>query len=157
MPTLDLGYDMQEYFEIFPGLEAFLGGGIDMFISLDFGYDGKGIAEFMRDPVTANALSLFNGFYVRDYTDPENDGNPPEVQFQLLVDAGAFVGVQGLVEAGVEGGLLGEVYLDLNSESTPDGLMRAADFLQTLETRPECLFDVRGDLEVFLILLLQHP
>ncbi|MCR9294179.1 MAG: dockerin type I domain-containing protein [bacterium] len=150
MPRLDLGFEMQEFFPVFPGLQAFFGGGIDVFVALDFGYDGKGIAEFMTDPVFDNADKLFNGFYVRDYTDPEADGNPPEVEFVLTVDAGAAIGISGLVEAGVEGGLQGIVNLDLNSEGIPDGLMRAADFAHVLESRPQCLFDVSGELDVFL-------
>ncbi len=150
MPTLKLDFTMSEFIPIFDGLDGFFGGEISMAINLDFGYDSKGIAQFMRNPVVDNSPVLLNGFFIRDYTDPAQDGNPPEVEFDLKVEVGAAVGIPGFVEAGADGGLEGIVKLDLNSEDTPDGLMRANDFVQIIESRPQCLFDVSGELDVFL-------
>ncbi|MCB1964814.1 MAG: hypothetical protein KDI64_01850, partial [Candidatus Accumulibacter sp.] len=63
MPALKLDFDMRESYPVFPGLNAFFEGAVGVVLDLAFGYDGKGIDEFMRSGNKAVG-DLFDGFYI---------------------------------------------------------------------------------------------
>ena len=111
------------------------------------GYDAEGIQKYLQENKT-DVDDLAQGLYILD---DDTKDNPNEVTFEILVDAGAFVGVSGLVEAGVEGGLDAKIAFDLNNPSTNvDHKYRFNDFKQIIETAPQALFDAEGEFDIFL-------
>ena len=152
MPRLDLRFDMRESFPVFPGLNAFFGGALDVIIDFTFGYDSSGIELFVSNG-KSDAVDLSHGFYISDFDSQGVDN--PELSFVLTIDAGASLGIGGLVRAGVDGGLQGILDLNLHNfvtdTSDPDyGLLRLNELINVLEHEPQCLFDAHGELDVFL-------
>ena len=118
MPVLDLGFDMRQSYPVFPGLNAFFGGGFDILVDMRFGYDSTGIEQFIQSGNT-DVAALGEGFFINDLNSKNVDVD--ELSFVLTIGAGASVGVKGLVEAGVEGGLQGILNLNLhNFNSNPE-------------------------------------
>ncbi|MDC0934714.1 DUF4347 domain-containing protein, partial [Pirellulales bacterium] len=147
IPKLFLGFEMRESYPIFPGLNAFFGGAIGIVVDFTFGYDSAGIDRYMN---TKQVGDLFRGLYILDAIEPDGS-DPDEVTFEIIVDAGASVGISGLVEAGVEGGLEAKVGFDLNNppENT-DHKFRYTDFIDIIETAPQALFDADGEFDIFV-------
>ena len=152
LPPLDINFAMEKSVPVFDGINAVFGGDVDVLIDLDFGYDSSGIVDFMQDTSAANLDKLFEGFYLRDFVDPAND--PDEASFELTVFAGASIGLAGLVEAGVDGGLTGKVGLNFSDQLDDpegDGKIYFKDFKRVIEgPTPYCIFDLDGELDVFL-------
>ena len=106
LPLLDFfgGYTHYFPFPPFPAVGLTLGGGLGLTIDLAFGYDTTGIEEYQT---TKDPLALFDGFYVVDKYDGEQD--IPEVQ----IKAGVELGASAAKVATVGGGLNGTVDFDL--------------------------------------------
>ncbi|MCH5376202.1 MAG: hypothetical protein JJ992_19705, partial [Planctomycetes bacterium] len=176
LPGLDLKFNFVKSFPVFPGLNARFGGEVAATTNFSFGFDTTGLRswadsnddgelDFQGDP-----LRIFRGFFVDDHVDFSGDtytvasldagADAPEATLSAAVIAGASVGVPGLVEAGVEGGIRGT--LEFNLHDAPelgtgsttgfpaeyDGKIRGEELLQ--QASLACVFDTSGQLSAFL-------
>ena len=172
MPGLGLNFYYIKSIPVFPGLNARLGGRVKADTNFDFGFNTSGLERWSDgDFNIADIGAVFDGFYIDDHVtfDPAFDvvdGNgvvrtdKPEVTLSSSIIAGASVGVAGLVEAGIDGGVRGEVSFDLNdipnptlsTDSTPvyDGRLSVEELENRLSQGPACVFDTRGQISAFL-------
>ncbi|BAN68243.1 DUF4347 domain-containing protein [endosymbiont of unidentified scaly snail isolate Monju] len=175
MPKLVLSFDYRRSFPIFPGLNARIGGGVSA--TADFGFDTSGLRAFFDSGFTRPDL-IFTGFFVDDqvvdaagnrvasYSQGQLDSGQvtdlPEVTMTAGIVAGASVGISGLVEAGVDGGIKARVDFDLNDLANPgtgrgtlveaqyDNKLRVDEILTRLDQDPLCLFEMHGAVRAFL-------
>ncbi|WP_413431152.1 beta-propeller fold lactonase family protein [Crateriforma spongiae] len=162
MPGLNLNFQYRKSFPIFPGLNARLGGRVTADTDFIFGFDTTGIREWSETDFAINeADRIFQGFFVDDQVSFDGNGavrsDVPEVSLTSAITAGASVGIAGLVEAGVEGGIRASVGFDLNDVPDPlqpgnvvDGKLRLQEIAQRLDQGASCLFDTSGQLSAFL-------
>ncbi|MCA9151676.1 MAG: calcium-binding protein, partial [Planctomycetales bacterium] len=159
LPDLELDFDYRSTFFIFPGLNGKFLGKISAFTNFDFGFDTRGLRQWMdRDFDPGEAWRIFNGFYLDDHGKENTAGDADELGITIEVAAGASLGIGGLVEAGVLGGVTANIGFNLNDKETDfendlpigDGKMYGSELLDRITQGPECLFDVHGQLKVFL-------
>ena len=159
LPDLDLEFEYSKSYMVFPGLNAILGGLVGIETNFDFGFDTKGFLEFQEagyEP--AQAWKIMNGFYLDDHGAENTDGDLDEVELTARIFAGASLGVGGLVEAGVIGGIEALIGFDLNDKLSEfmngfpvgDGKLYGNELIERISHGPQCLFDVHGELAVFL-------
>ncbi len=159
LPDLNLLFEYQKTYPIYPGLNAGFFGNVSAETNFDFGYDTTGLKEWMNtdfDPL--QGYLMLDGFYLDDHGQENTSADMPEVTFTAAVGAIASLGVGGLVEAGVKGGLEATIDLDLNDKLTVfqgdsilgDGKMYGRELLSRLSVGPQCLFDMHGELRAFL-------
>ncbi len=149
MPQLGLDFTYQLSKPVFPGLNARFEAGIKASTHFGFGFDTVGLSTWAKTYAFApeDIGVILDGFFVDDHFDGTKD--LPEVTLTAGITAGASLGVGGLVEAGVQGGVEGIVTLDLNDPNR-DGKLRADELLGYLQDDPLCLFDSQGQLSAFL-------
>ncbi|MCS7468642.1 beta-propeller fold lactonase family protein [Stieleria sp. ICT_E10.1] len=164
MPGLNLNFQYGKSFPIFAGLNARLGGRVQADTDFIFGFDTSGIRQWKEEGNSAitEAEKIFQGFYVDDQVTFNGDGSIrsdlPEVTLSSTITAGASVGIAGLIEAGVEGGIRANVGFNLNDVPDPaiagvdvyDGKLRFSELDQRLDQGAQCLFDTTGRLSTFL-------
>jgi Ca2+-binding RTX toxin-like protein len=119
------------------------------------GYDTHGIRRAVDrftsidNPTAENVLGgigmLFNGLFLDDLD--ENGVDVPEIKLIAEFAAGAGLSI-GVISAGLKLGLRATIDFDLRDESGT-GKVRADAVFNLLRT-PICLFEVGGQLEVFL-------
>ncbi len=159
LPDLNLVFEYSRSFPIFPGLNAGLFGSVGASTNFDFGFDTRGLSQWMDtgfDP--AESWRIFNGFYLDDHGRENTSSDKPELVLNAAIGASVSLGIGGLVEAGVRGGLEAEIRFDLNDFETQvindlpvgDGKMYGSELIDRLGHGVECLFDVSGELSVFL-------
>lgn len=144
IPRLGFSAEFAQYFPILGPLgakiEGLLGGSID----LDVGFDTRGLIQFGQaghnDPE-----KIANGFYIS--TKPNADepgGYDPIASLDASLAAYAALSVF-IFEAGVGGGILGELDIFLNDGANKDGKAHVD------ELGSSCLFDpITGKLSAFL-------
>ncbi len=144
MPQLVVDFQYARAFPIFPGLNARFGGEVGAEVNLGFGFDTAGINEFQA---SGNALDIFNGFYLKDYPGDE-------IILNAGITAGASLGVGGLVEAGVEGGIFANIGFDLHDipddTGAYDAKIRASELAERFSLGPHCIFDTHGEIRAAL-------
>ena len=175
LPALDLEFSYTKSIPIFPGLNARFGGAVTAKTNFSFGFDTSGIRQWSEgwdfsgeewDLNLDESYLVFNGFFLDDHVTFDGNGtitgDEPEVKLEAGVQAGASVGVSGLVEAGVEGDITATIEFDLNDDPDPaghterdgedwrDGKLRVQEVIYRLEHGPHCLFDMSGDLSLGL-------
>jgi len=165
LPKLELGFEYTASYAVFPGLNARLTGKISAATNFSFGFDTSGIRDWAEnhdfDPSEIDRI--FNGFYVDDHGIQGTGKDAPEITLFAGISAGASLGIGGLLEAGVEGGIEAKIEFNLadvqnpgtgpgTSRPTPvyDGKLRVNEIIARVEQDPLCLFDVRGELRAFL-------
>ena len=146
LPALDIEMDFGRSIPVFPGLNARIGGQVDLVSDFTFGFDTRGFNAFRNDD-WQDPLLLFNGFYMDDNV--INGVDNPELMLGATLSAGASLGIGGLVEAGVEGGIRGDVDFDFNDD-IQDGKFYADEMLKRIGQGVECLFDIEGAVSAFL-------
>ncbi|MCA9196100.1 MAG: hypothetical protein KDA87_01130, partial [Planctomycetales bacterium] len=146
LPALNFEMQFGRSLPIVPGLNARLGGEVYASTNLTFGFDTSGFNDF-RDDGYSDPLLLFNGFYMDDNI--VNGVDMPELSFGSEIAAGVSLGIGGLVEAGVEGGVRGNLNFDFN-DFNGDGKFYADEILKRLQDDVKCLFDIDGSLRAFL-------
>ncbi len=144
-PDVNFNLDFGQTVPVFPGLNAGLFGEFSVNTDISIGFDSRGLAQFL-DEDFADPLVLFNGFFLEDNF--VNGVDMPELTFGATIGARASVGIGGLVEAGVEGGVSGELNFDFN-DVIDDGKFYADEFLSRI-IDPKCLFDINGSVSAFL-------
>ncbi|MDH3549896.1 MAG: hypothetical protein OEQ16_11155, partial [Gammaproteobacteria bacterium] len=164
LPQLNLNFEYVKSYPVFPGLNARIGGKISATTNFSFGFDTTGLRAWAEDedfnPFEIDRI--FEGFFVDDHGIEDTDSDEPEATIMAGLVAGASLGLSGLVEAGVDGGVEAEITFDLNDLPNPgtgpgtlvpeqyDGKLRVDEIITRLEQDPLCLFDTEGDLTVFL-------
>ncbi len=162
LPDFDVRFGYSQSYPVFPGLNARLSGTLQAATDLSFGFDTTGLRAWAEEEnFSAGGLDrIFESFYLNDLDAFGFDKD--EVTVGFGIGAGASVGVGGLVEAGVEGGVQAGIGLDLHDlpdegtggntgvDPVYDGKLRIDEILTRLDQGPECLFDMRGDLRAFL-------
>jgi Ca2+-binding RTX toxin-like protein len=144
---LTLGFEFQESFgPVYapPPVNIVVGGGASVTLRIVAGFDTYGIRTAVeRGKVDAQILdSLF--FYTTD-----DDGKPlPVVQFTGFLEAGASVSAV-IIEVGVVGGIKLTISFYWNDPNN-DGKFRFSEFLAAALTNPICLFNVGGELSLFV-------
>ena len=165
LPALDFSVEYVKSFPVFPGLNARIGGSVWAYTDLSFGFDTSGVRTWaFEDNFSLGSLDqIFQGFYFGDWETPgDASTEKPEIVVGASLIAGASLGIGGLVEAGVEGGIAVEVGLDLNDMPNDgtggntglpaeyDGKLRFEELIERLDHGPQCLFDMSGELTAFL-------
>ncbi len=159
LPDLELIFEYSKTFPVFPGLNVGLKGAVGATTNFDFGYDTRGLREWMdRDFDPAESWRLFNGFFLDDHGQENTPDDQPEVTLFAQIAAIASLGIGGLVEAGVEGGLIATIDFDLNDKETTflndtpvgDGKMYGSELIERILHGPQCLFDVHGELRAYV-------
>ncbi|MEO0422733.1 MAG: DUF4347 domain-containing protein, partial [Pseudomonadota bacterium] len=150
LPSFELGAEFGASFPIFPGLNAFLGGGVAIGIDFAFGFDTTGIIEFLE---TDDVADIFNGFFIVDDPTPGDGDDPDEAYITAGIEAGASLGIGGLVEVGVVGGVEATIGFDL-ADPNDDGRMRIDEIGERFLLGPQCIFDIGGTVDVGLAAFL---
>ena len=144
---LTLGFEFQQSFgPVYapPPVNIVVGGGASVTLRIVAGFDTYGIRTAIESgKFDAKILdSLF--FYTTD-----DDGKPlPVVQFTGFLEAGASVSAV-IIEVGVVGGIKLTISFYWNDPNN-DGKFRFSEFLATALTNPICLFNVGGELSLFI-------
>ncbi len=152
LPKFVFGFDYEVKFNIFGPLFATLRGGFGAEIDLAFGYDGTGIANFQR---SGNFGQVFDGFFISDTENADGTGRDvAELTFSGEIAAGASLNA-AVAEAGVEGGIAVNVFLNLNDPNR-DGRVRFSEMAGNIEANSNlgpgalaAIFDISGKMEWF--------
>ncbi|MFT5526283.1 MAG: Ca2+-binding RTX toxin-like protein, partial [Pirellulaceae bacterium] len=160
LPDLDLLFEYQKSFQVFPGLNAGFSGEINVTTNFDFGFDTRGLSQWRDEDFDPSQVHLiFNGFYLDDHGEENTADDAPEITLRAAIGAVASLGIGGLIEAGVEGGIEATIDLDLNDKLTVftaddlaigDGKFYGNELISRISQGPECLFDIHGQLTIFL-------
>ena len=160
LPDLELEFVYRKSFPIYTGLNGVLQGGIGAYTNFDFGFDTRGIRQWMDTGFNpSESWRIFNGFYLDDHGIENTAVDLDEIIVQATVAAGLSLGIGGLVEAGVVGGIEATIGFDLNDKETDfssddlpigDGKLYGSELLDRILQGPQCLFDVHGELRLFL-------
>ena len=159
LPDLDLQFEYSKSYPVFAGLNAVIGGSITAQTNFDFGFDTSGFIEWQESEYDASqAWRIMKGFYLDDHGAENTPGDEDEVTLTAEIFAGLSLGIGGLVEAGVIGGIEAIIGFDLNDKLTEfqngdpigDGKMYGHELIERITHGPQCLFDVHGELSVFL-------
>ena len=119
LPDLALEFEHEVTYPVFPGLNVGIFGKIGAYTNFDFGFDTTGLSEWMAldfDP--AESWRIINGFYLDDHGQENTDSDEPEVTLIAQLGAIASLGIGGIVEAGVKGGIEATIEFDLNDKET---------------------------------------
>ena len=119
LPDLNLFFEYQRSFPIFAGLNAGLFGSVGVTTNFDFGFDTRGLRQWMdTDFDPSESWRIFNGFYLDDHGQENTSSDKPELVLKAAIGASVSLGIGGLVEAGVRGGLEATINFDLNDFET---------------------------------------
>ena len=119
LPDLDLQFEYSKSYPVFAGLNAVIGGSITAQTNFDFGFDTSGFIEWQESEYDASqAWRIMKGFYLDDHGAENTPGDEDEVTLTAEIFAGLSLGIGGLVEAGVIGGIEAIIGFDLNDKLT---------------------------------------
>ncbi len=154
--AMDFQFGLDFDVPIFPPfLSAGLEGDLELMGQLGIGFDTYGFRLYKENGYT-NAADILQGFFVDDHV----VGGVDQHEFSLeasLVGKG-FAGIGGLIEAGVRGGVQGDIWIDLHDvdpdgPSGPrvaDGKIRTTEFSNRLNAYGlKGLFDAGGSFRAF--------
>ncbi|MGA8048966.1 MAG: LEPR-XLL domain-containing protein, partial [Burkholderiales bacterium] len=149
MPKLDFEFDYSQFFPIFGPLGVSITGTVGLTIDFGFGYDTRGIREFVDSKGTHPEL-LVDGFYLTDLDTKGND--IPELTLFGGIAAAAELNL-GIAQAGVAGGIGVEVDFNLH-DNDHDGKVRLGEMAGNIYDEavlnndpvfaPLAIFDVTG-------------
>jgi len=90
-----------------------LSGSVGASTNFDFGFDTSGFIEFQESGYDASqAWRIMNGFYLDDHGLENTASDLDEVLLYAMFGASASIGIGGLVEAGVMGGIEAQIGFD---------------------------------------------
>lgn len=144
---LTLGFQFQKSFgPVYapPPVNVVIGGGASVSLRIAAGFDTYGIRTAIESgKVDAKILdSLY-------FKTTDSNGKPiPVVQFEGFLQAGASVSAV-IIEVGIVGGIKLTVGFFWNDPNN-DGKFRFGEFLATALRNPICLFNVGGELSLFI-------
>jgi Ca2+-binding RTX toxin-like protein len=150
LPVLDFSFEYSQFFPIFGPLGVSIFGTVGLTIDMGFGYDTRGIREFIDSKATHPEL-LVDGFYLTDLDTSGND--VPELTFYGGIGAAAELNL-GIAEAGVAGGIGVEVDFNLH-DNDQDGKVRLDELIGNIYDEavinndpvfaPLAIFDISGE------------
>ncbi|MCV6613177.1 MAG: DUF4347 domain-containing protein [Amphritea sp.] len=175
-PDINFLIEYEQSFPIFTGLNAVIKGGLEVYSDFFFGFDTTGIRSWFEkfeasdydfDAAIGNLDDIFDGFFIADWavsdTGVLQEGDDvAEVVMNVTFAAGAALGIGGLVEAGVLGGIEAQIGLNLHDLPKPgtggdnqppaiyDGKIRFDEIATIIQHNPLCLFDMEGAIKAFL-------
>nr|WP_067294171.1 DUF4347 domain-containing protein [Marinobacterium profundum] len=175
-PDIDFSILYEQSFPIFAGLNAVIKGELEVFSDFYFGFDTTGIRSWFNEfeandydfgASVSHLGDIFDGFFIADWAVSDTGqliqgDDVPEVTLKVTFAAGAALGIGGLVEAGVLGGVEAEIGLNLHDlpktgtggntgvEAVYDGKIRFEEVASILQENPLCLFDMEGTIKAFL-------
>ncbi|MBN1006127.1 DUF4347 domain-containing protein [Amphritea pacifica] len=175
-PDIDFLVEYEQSFPIFTGLNAVIKGSLEAYSDFFFGFDTTGIrswftkfeaSDYDFDAAVGNLGDIFDGFFIADWAVSDTgvlqeNNDIPEVVLNVTFAAGAALGIGGLVEAGVLGGIEAQIGLNLHDlpksgtggENQPpaiyDGKIRFDEIGTIIQHNPLCLFDMEGAIKAFL-------
>ena len=159
LPDLELEFRYSKTFPVFPGLNVGIVGSVGASTNFDFGFDTSGFIEFQESGYDLTQIwRIMKGFYLDDHGLENTASDLNEITLTALLGATASLGLGGLIEAGVTGGIEATIGFDLNDKLTEfedgnpvgDGKLYGHELIERISHGPECLFDVNGQLKVFL-------
>ncbi|NJN85619.1 MAG: calcium-binding protein [Leptolyngbyaceae cyanobacterium SL_7_1] len=156
-PVVGFDFTYRQFFPILGPLGAELTGNVGARIDVGFGYDTKGLVEFLDngyDPV-----DLVKGFYIRD---EKNGVDIPEATLSASIKGGVSLDI-AVASAGAGGGIYADLFLNLHDypelDGTFDGKIRfqeIADHVNPFDPKTYlCLFDFSGQLSAGLYAYFQ--
>ena len=123
--SFDLSYEKTFPIPAIPVLQVGLAGDLSGVLDLAFGYDTRGLNQYLD---TRRVADIFKGFYVSDTATADGTGDDvPEVSLQGSIVAIGELDVI-LAAAGVEGGLFADLTLDLE-DPNDDGRVYTDEFI----------------------------
>lgn len=147
LPEFGFNFFYKQKFPIFGPLTASLGGGVGGTIDLGFGYDTRGLQQFIG---SFNPAALINGFFLNDL-DPITGEDRPEATLTASIVASAQLDFL-IASAGVEGGVDINIFFNL-ADLDHDGKIRFDEMAANLAANsfnPLSVFDTSGVAEFFL-------
>lgn len=157
LPEFGFDFFYRQEFPIFGPLVGFFGGGVGGTLDLGFGYDTRGLEQFLA---TDNPATLLNGFFLTDI-DFDTGFDRPEATLDAQITVGAGISL-GLVKAGVEGGI--DFSIDFNlADLDNDGKVRVGELVANVAANlgefgplaPLAIFDVEGIVQFFMRAFLE--
>ena len=143
---LSLGFQFQKSFgPIYapPPVMMVIGGGASVTLRIAAGFDTYGIRRAIE---TGDGAQVLDSLYFKTV---DNNGVPiPVVQFTGYLEAGASVSI-GILEVGVVGGIKLTVGFYWN-DPNDDGKFRLFEFGAAVANNPICLFNVGGELSLYI-------
>ncbi|MEX2149864.1 MAG: LEPR-XLL domain-containing protein [Steroidobacteraceae bacterium] len=157
LPEFGFDFFYRQEFPIFGPLVGFFGGGVSGTIDLGFGYDTRGLTQFLD---TNNPATLLNGFFLTDI-DFDTGFDRPEATLSAQISVGAGISF-GLVKAGVEGGIDFSIEFNL-ADLDNDGKVRVGELAANVAANlgefgplaPLAIFDVQGIVQFFMRAFLE--
>ncbi|MDH4156934.1 MAG: hypothetical protein OEW00_06620, partial [candidate division Zixibacteria bacterium] len=152
LPEFGFDFYYRQEFPIWGPVVAFFGGGFGAKFDFGFGYDTRGLNQFMT---TKDPANLINGFFLTDI-DFATGYDRPEVTFTAEIAAGAGVSLV-FIKAGVEGGIRATFEFNL-SDLDNDGKVRAGEIVANIAANsfnPLAVFDVSGMIDFFLRVFIE--
>ena len=152
LPEFGFEFFYRQEFPIIGPLVGFFGGGVSGSIDLGFGYDTRGLTQFLD---TNNPATLLNGFFLTDI-DFDTGFDRPEATLKAEIAVGAGISL-GLIKAGVEGGIDFTVEFNL-ADLDNDGKVRVGELAANVAANlgefgplaPLAIFDVEGIVQFFM-------
>jgi Ca2+-binding RTX toxin-like protein len=146
LPQLEFEFNYRKFFPVIGPLGVTLAGEIGGQADFAFGYDTRGLRQFVEGDFEDPAV-IANGFFISDRLSADGTGDDiREVQFHGSLAAYAAVSV-AVAEMGVGGGLMATIGLDLNDPDN-DGRVYWQEIVGQLEQGS--LVNVSGELTAFL-------
>ena len=147
MPKMQFNFLYRQVFPIIGPLVGTFSGGIGAGIDFGFGYDTRGLSEFLT---SKNPADLIDGFFLNDLN-PKTGQDVPEAFLTAQIGVGAALDL-GIASAGVEGDIAATIDFNL-ADLDHDGKVRlnelAANILAN-DGNPLAIFDISGELDFYL-------
>jgi Ca2+-binding RTX toxin-like protein len=159
-PQIDFDFNFRKSFSLFFPFNMVIDAGFHVQVRMGFGLDATGLIEFIDDLKPggddADFLEIFSkGFFIDDHF--VNGVDLPEFLVEAHFLLGASVGISGIVEAGIQGGVIGTLAIDLNDVDSNgaaaggiDYKVRFSELLAMIRTGPLCFLNFDGQLEWLL-------
>ena len=147
LPKMEFQFYYRQSFPIFGPIVGTFAGGVGGGVDLGFGYDTRGLSQFL---VSENPLHLVNGFFISD-VDFSTGYDRPEAFLNAEIAVGAGLDL-GIASAGVEGGIQANIFFNL-ADLDGDTKVRLDELLANIAANgnnPFAIFDTRGLIEFFL-------
>ena len=152
VPVLDLSFSIEKSFPVFAGISGVLGGEINVYSDLVFGFDTVGFTQWKeKDFAIEDAYLIFDGFYLSDI-DPDTGEDVDELTLEATIFAGAKASAV-IASITAVGGITGTAGLDLidigEYTGESDGRIRGSEIVSRISTPLE-LFEIAGQVDAFL-------
>jgi Ca2+-binding RTX toxin-like protein len=153
LPPFFMDFTLELSFPIYPPLYAVVSAGVGLQIDFAFGYDTKGIQDFIEGGAS-NPLDLLSGLFISDTDNPDGSfgTDVPELKLWGGIGVGAELNL-GIASAGAMADITITFNFDLYDPDR-DGKVRITELVNTFlhEVRsgnadaPLSIFDISGDI-----------